>query len=143
MPVAVRRRIDENQQLFLGRIDAFIFAATLRADVNRRLPRQPAVRENVVEFGKVVGREKYVVTAERKPFRFRNEAPGHRRQRTCMGRDRGGGAAGAGAEPSSRDRGDIGIDDHGVGFNAFSARKPDPAGASVRDENFGGFLVVS
>ena len=80
MPVAIRRRVDQNQKFFLGGRHAGIVVAILRADIDRRLPRQPVAAEDVVELGGVVTREKYIVTPQRKPVRLRNDAPGQRRQ---------------------------------------------------------------
>ena len=77
MTVAICGRVDEDQKpLGTARRDILV-VAILGADIDRRPAREPVVRENVVELGCIVAREKDVVPMEREAIRLCDDAPCH------------------------------------------------------------------
>ncbi len=78
MPVAIGRRIDQNQELLLTRAGCRILFAILSADIHGRLARHAVACKNVVELGYVIAGEEYVVTQQREAFYFSHHAPCHR-----------------------------------------------------------------
>ena len=54
MPVAIGRRVDEDQQSLRTGSDGVSVVAILRADIDRRFIRRHASRKNVIELGIVI-----------------------------------------------------------------------------------------
>ena len=79
VPLNVRAGVSQLTYM-LDHSDASVVFAILRANVNRRLPRQRLMAENVIELGSVVLREKHIVPVQRKSVGFRNGTPRHRGQ---------------------------------------------------------------